>query len=148
MTTREAALGALEQRFEQTLEELTALTRIPGISAPGFDRGELLRSAEAVAGLLEAAGLKRVEVLRIAEAHPYVVGEWTEAGSEAPTALLYAHHDVQPPGRLDRWKSPPSSQPRATTDVCTGGESSTTRRVCSCRPRRSERGWRGRAPSP
>jgi cysteinylglycine-S-conjugate dipeptidase len=39
-------------------------------------------------------------------AHPYVVGEWLHAGSDAPTALVYAHHDVQPPGRLEHWETP------------------------------------------
>jgi acetylornithine deacetylase/succinyl-diaminopimelate desuccinylase-like protein len=107
MTMREAALGFLEQQFERTLEELAELTRIPGISAPGFESGEVARSATAVARLLEAAGLSRVEILRVADAHPYVVGEWMGAGADAPTVLLYAHHDVQPPGRLDCWKSPP-----------------------------------------
>jgi acetylornithine deacetylase/succinyl-diaminopimelate desuccinylase-like protein len=107
MTAHDAALGALERRFEETLEELIALARIPGVSAASFDAGELVRSAEAVAGLLDGVGLQRVEVLSIADAHPYVVGEWTAAGPDAPTVLLYAHHDVQPPGRSDRWESPP-----------------------------------------
>jgi acetylornithine deacetylase/succinyl-diaminopimelate desuccinylase-like protein len=105
---RDAALEVLEQRFDETLDALCTLTRIPSVSAPGFDPAEVERSAAEVARLLEAAGLERVDVLRVAEdEHPSVVAEWNGAGPEAPTALLYAHHDVQPPGRLDRWDSAP-----------------------------------------
>src|SRR5262249_36831953 len=63
-------------------------------------------SAEAVAELLCAVGLERVEVLQLPGAHPYVVAEHCHAGRAAPTALVYAHHDVQPPGRADRWQTP------------------------------------------
>jgi acetylornithine deacetylase/succinyl-diaminopimelate desuccinylase-like protein len=100
-------LGALERRFDRTLEELRALVRIPGVSAEGFDPGQLERSAEAVASLLADAGLEGAEILRIGDAHPYVVANWLRAGPEKPTVLLYAHHDVQPPGRLARWVTPP-----------------------------------------
>jgi acetylornithine deacetylase/succinyl-diaminopimelate desuccinylase-like protein len=102
-----AVLAALEDRFEKTLEELCALARIPSVSAPGFDPGPVERSAEAVAALLDDAGCRRVEILRVPGAHPAVLGEWLEAGPDAPTAILYAHHDVQPPGRVDRWRTPP-----------------------------------------
>jgi acetylornithine deacetylase/succinyl-diaminopimelate desuccinylase-like protein len=60
-----------------------------------------------VAELLRGAGLSRVEVLGVPGAHPYVLGEWIGAGPEKPTALIYAHHDVQPPGRRDHWRSDP-----------------------------------------
>ena len=99
-------LAALEARFEATLAELCALARIPGVSASGFDARELERSAAAVASLLRAVGLERVEILRLPGAHPCVVGEWLHAGASAPTALVYAHHDVQPPGRPEKWLSP------------------------------------------
>jgi acetylornithine deacetylase/succinyl-diaminopimelate desuccinylase-like protein len=99
-------IESIERRADATLAELVALARIPGVSAPGFDPAELVRSADAVAGLLEGAGLERVEVLRLPGAHPYVVAEHCRAGPEAPTALVYAHHDVQPPGRLEHWLTP------------------------------------------
>ena len=108
MSDRDAALAALERRFDDTLDGLRALTCIPSVSAPGFDRGEVARSAAEVARLLGEAGLERVEVLRVAEdEHPSVVAEWGGAGPDSPTVLLYAHHDVQPPGRIDRWETPP-----------------------------------------
>ncbi len=107
MADRAAALAALDARFERSVEELCELVRIPSVSAPGFDPAHVERSAEAVAALLRDAGLRRVELLRVADAHPYVVGEWLGAGPAAPTVLVYAHHDVQPPGRPEHWKSPP-----------------------------------------
>jgi acetylornithine deacetylase/succinyl-diaminopimelate desuccinylase-like protein len=104
---RDTALARLEAGFERALSELRALARIPSVSAVGFDAREVERSAEAVAELLSGAGLERVELLRVAGAHPYVVAEWNGAGARAPTALIYAHHDVQPPGRRDHWHSDP-----------------------------------------
>ena len=106
MAAPSSVIEALERRFEATQRELVTLARIPGVSAPGFDPRELVRSAEAVADLLRDVGLESVEVLRVRDAHPYVVAEHCHAGPGVPTALVYAHHDVQPPGRLDRWETP------------------------------------------
>jgi len=99
-------LDALTHRFETTIEELIDLARIPSVSAAGFDASEVDRSAERVAELLGDVGLQDVEILRIEGAHPYVTANWLDAGPDAPTALIYAHHDVQPPGRLDHWHTP------------------------------------------
>jgi acetylornithine deacetylase/succinyl-diaminopimelate desuccinylase-like protein len=103
----EAALAALERGAEGTLADLVALARIPSVSAAGFDPAQVERSAEGVAALLEGAGLRGAELLRLPGAHPAVYGEWLGAGPEAKTVLVYAHHDVQPPGRRSRWQTPP-----------------------------------------
>src|SRR5438093_10227006 len=55
---------------------------------------------------MRAAGLQKCEVIDLEGAHPYAYGEWLGAPGK-PTLLLYAHHDVQPPGREAFWKSPP-----------------------------------------
>lgn len=96
----------LEKTFESHLEDLKKLVRIPSVSFPGFPESEVRRSAEAVAELLRKAGLQSVQLLEIPGAHPYVFGEWLKKPG-APTVLLYAHHDVQPPGREEVWKTQP-----------------------------------------
>jgi acetylornithine deacetylase/succinyl-diaminopimelate desuccinylase-like protein len=107
MPAPESVVAAVEARFEETLRELEALVRIPSVSAAGFDPAEVERSAQAVSALLERFGLDEVDVLKVPDAHPYVLAEWRGAGEGARTALLYAHHDVQPPGREACWQSPP-----------------------------------------
>ncbi|HEM47020.1 MAG TPA: M20/M25/M40 family metallo-hydrolase, partial [Alphaproteobacteria bacterium] len=99
-------IEAVRRGLAETIRELCVLSRIPSISAPGYPPEDVERCAEAVADLLGRFGLEHVEIVRLPGAHPYVVGDWLHAGAERPTVLLYAHYDVQPPGRSERWKSP------------------------------------------
>ena len=55
---------------------------------------------------MRGAGLEHVEILRLPGAHPYVVGDWLHAGASRRRRSIYAHHDVQPPGRPEKWLSP------------------------------------------
>ena len=100
------AAAHLDKNFESHLDDLKTLVRIPSISFDGFEPKEVSRSAEAVAGLMRKRGLQNVEILTIPGAHPYVYGERI-VSSDLPTLLLYAHHDVQPVGRPEVWKTEP-----------------------------------------
>jgi len=99
-------LDWLDDHFEARVDELIVLARVPSVSAAGYPASEVRRSAEAVGALLSDSGFDQVEILELEGAHPYVVGEWLGAGESAPTLLLYAHHDVQPPGRESHWRTP------------------------------------------
>lgn len=89
--------------------DLESLVRVPSVSAPVFDRGPLQASAEMVAGLLRAAGMPDVQILRAQQdgvpGAPAVVAR-RPAAPGVPTVLLYAHHDVQPPGDPATWTTP------------------------------------------
>jgi acetylornithine deacetylase/succinyl-diaminopimelate desuccinylase-like protein len=100
------ALAHYEKNAAIYLDELKRLVRIPSVSFPGFPEVEVARSAEAVAELLRRRGFEKVDVLRVDGAHPYVFGERIEDPS-LPTLLLYAHHDVQPAGETEAWRTPP-----------------------------------------
>jgi len=101
-----AALGHHEKNQSFYLEELKKLVRIPSVSFEGFDKQQVRRSGEATCDLLRRTGLDNVQLLEMPNAHPYAYGEWLKAPGR-PTLLLYAHHDVQPAGDEDKWKSKP-----------------------------------------
>lgn len=104
--TSEKAIQYASKNFPEFLEALKKLIRIPSVSIDGFPTIEVENSAKAVADLLKEQGFEGVEIIKIEGAHPYVYGEWLHAPGK-PTLLLYAHHDVQPPGKESLWKSPP-----------------------------------------
>src|SRR5712691_8609492 len=103
--TVKAALDHLEGHFGDFQNTLVELSRIPSVSAEGFPPSEVRRSADAVADAMRRTGIENVEVLEIPGVHPYVYGDWQHRPG-APTILLYGHHDVQPPGRPEKWRSP------------------------------------------
>jgi acetylornithine deacetylase/succinyl-diaminopimelate desuccinylase-like protein len=95
--------------------DLGALVRIPSVSWPAFDPVFVAQSADAVAELLRGTGVfDRVEVKRAQKAgfpdgelgHPAVLAT-RAARNGKPTVLLYAHHDVQPPGDEANWQTKP-----------------------------------------
>lgn len=89
----------------QVRADLEDLVRIPSVSLASFDAAQVENSAQRVAQLLRDAGAQ-AEVVRIGEGHPAVIGS-VDGPAGAPTILLYAHHDVQPPGPDSDWQSPP-----------------------------------------
>ncbi|HKA14202.1 MAG TPA: M20/M25/M40 family metallo-hydrolase [Myxococcota bacterium] len=100
-------IESLDRGLGAAIEDLAALARIPSVSARGFDAAHVAASAQATAELFAKSGLEGIEVLTLPDAHPYVVADWLRAGPDVPTVLVYAHHDVQPPGRAAYWQSPP-----------------------------------------
>ncbi|WP_277213114.1 dipeptidase [Isoptericola croceus] len=107
-----AALRArVDELFPAIQADLEALVRIPSVSAAAFDQAHVAVSAEAVADLLRGVGLPYVRVLRSARPDgepgaPAVVARRPAREGE-PTVLLYAHHDVQPPGDAATWETDP-----------------------------------------
>jgi cysteinylglycine-S-conjugate dipeptidase len=91
----------------QTIADLERLVRIPSVGHAGHDRRNVRASAEATEGILRAAGATtRLIELAGGEGHPAVYGE-IAGPPDAPSVLLYAHHDVQPEGPPDHWQTPP-----------------------------------------
>lgn len=86
--------------------DLVRLAEIPSISFPGFPREPVIRAHDLVARLLKEAGVGRLETLELPDTAPVITGE-IPAPAGAPTVLLYAHYDVQPPGDEALWRTPP-----------------------------------------
>ena len=97
---------AVDRLMPDLRTDLETLVRIPSVSAQGYDPAEVRRSAEYTSELYRNAGFTEVRLLEIEGAHPAVFAE-IAAPPGAPTVLLYAHHDVQPPGPADEWETAP-----------------------------------------
>ncbi len=98
-------ISKVDALFPQLQSDLEDLVRIPSVSADGFDPANVRASANDVARRLAAVGFQDVRLLELDGAHPAVFGE-IPAPDGQPTVLLYAHHDVQPPGPDDIWDTP------------------------------------------
>jgi acetylornithine deacetylase/succinyl-diaminopimelate desuccinylase-like protein len=100
---------SIEQFLEDTNERRRAayvdLLRIPSISALPEHAPDIRRAAEWVAGELRRIGMEHVDVSETGGA-PIVYADWLHADG-APTAIAYAHYDVQPVDPVGEWRHPP-----------------------------------------
>ncbi len=114
-----ASSAALRERLRAALPsvraDLEALVAIPSVSLLPEHADDVRRSAGAVADLFEGEGFD-LRLVAIGDAAPAVLARKT-APAGSPTALLYAHHNVQPAGDEADWDTPPfiATEPPACT---------------------------------
>ena len=107
----EAAQNYVAQNFDASLETLSQMVRIPGIAWDAFDAADLDRSANFVrdlfleTGVFESVQIKTASVAGKAGAPAILARRAAKNGK--PQILLYAHHDVQPPGDETVWQTNP-----------------------------------------
>ncbi len=85
---------------------LSDLVRMPSISAPGYDPSDVRSTAGHIVKLLESEGFRNAQLLEVDDGNPAVFAE-IPGPEGAPTILLYAHYDVQPPGPTEEWETGP-----------------------------------------
>ncbi len=90
----------------ELLSELLDWLRIPSVSAGARDEAALEAAAEWAAQRVRAAG-GAAGLVPTAGGAPLVVGELRAARDGAPTVMIYGHYDVQDPGELEQWTTPP-----------------------------------------
>jgi len=103
---------AVRSGLPTAISDLGSLVRIPSVSWDGFDPAHVVASADAIRGLVEGLGV--FDSVQVSTApidgdrhgHPAVLAT-RAARNGRPTILLYAHHDVQPPGKDEDWESAP-----------------------------------------
>lgn len=92
----------------QAREELAELVAIPSVADPRqFPPEECDRTAQWVLDHFATLGFTDAHLEETADGSKAVVGSRPCADGDAPTVLLYAHYDVQPPLDDAAWHTPP-----------------------------------------
>ena len=110
-TASNLAVAFAQTNAARFVDELKSLLRIPSVSTDPAHFADVRRAAAFIADELRRIGMHNVRLIETAtpahpEGHPLIYADYLDAGF-APTVLLYAHYDVQPPDPLDEWHTPP-----------------------------------------
>jgi acetylornithine deacetylase/succinyl-diaminopimelate desuccinylase-like protein len=98
----------ITELMPQSREELAELVAIRSVADPRqFPPEECHRAAQWVLDRFAALGFTDARLEETADGSNAVVGYRPCGQPDAPTVLLYAHYDVQPPLDDDAWETPP-----------------------------------------
>ena len=90
---------------KNTSEILSELVAIESISSDQGHQEDVMKSAQYVEKLFLELGLE-TKIATSGNSRPAVLAQ-TAIDPQKKTVLLYAHHDVQPVGDIDKWKTEP-----------------------------------------
>ncbi len=96
----------IDENKERYVSELVEFLEIPSISSLTEHNEDTLSCANWVVDHIKSIGIENAHLV-MTPGHPIVYAEWLEAGTDAPTILIYGHYDVQPVDPLELWTSPP-----------------------------------------
>jgi acetylornithine deacetylase/succinyl-diaminopimelate desuccinylase-like protein len=99
----DAALAYADSHMDASLERLTALIAIKSISTDPAYAAECKRAADWLVADLKSEGFDASS--RPTPGHPVVVAHGPAV--EGPTAVFYAHYDVQPVDPIELWNTDP-----------------------------------------
>jgi acetylornithine deacetylase/succinyl-diaminopimelate desuccinylase-like protein len=100
------ATAYARDNFSRFQNELMEFLAIPSVSTEPERKQDVGRAAQWLAEHLRNIGAVGVSVTPT-EGHPVVFGEWTGAGADARTVLVYGHYDVVPASLDDGWNTDP-----------------------------------------
>lgn len=107
LMTQQPLAAAVRSLMPRAKADLAELVTFPSVADPRqFPVEECEKAARWVADALAAEGLTGVQVLDTPDGTQSVYAE-LPGPAGAPTVLLYAHYDVQPPLDEAAWQSPP-----------------------------------------
>jgi acetylornithine deacetylase/succinyl-diaminopimelate desuccinylase-like protein len=104
---RDAVRAFLEGHKDEFVAQLSEWIRIPSVWTDPERRGDVDRSAEWFADAARAIGFPTVEIWPASDGAPTVFAEWPSDNSNAPTVVVYGHHDVQPVDPVESWSFAP-----------------------------------------
>ena len=100
--------GRVAALMPRVRTELADLVAIPSVADPRLvPLEECERAARWVVEAFREVGFADIDLHPTADGSKAVVGSRPGPDPSAPTALLYAHYDVQPPLDDDAWRTPP-----------------------------------------
>jgi acetylornithine deacetylase/succinyl-diaminopimelate desuccinylase-like protein len=92
--------------YDELLADLDQWLRIPGISAQPEHHPDVEASAEWFVQAARRTGFPITEIWPTGGL-PAVYAEWPSSDPDAPTVLVYGHHDVQPVDPIELWTTDP-----------------------------------------
>ena len=111
---RSNVVKVVEGSLEAAITRLGGFLKIPAISCDPDHFADVRKLAEHIRTDLEGVGFSRSRILDLDNALPCVAAEWTKAGPDKPTVLIYGHLDLQPV-KGEAWDTPPHQPVRKMT---------------------------------